>query len=235
MGADSNTSAAGCGFMVTFAPSFITDGLPPAIEELEDVTMSLGSTLSFTANAVQGSTPITWSVFSGPSNVTIASSTGQFTWTPLSMGDFLLVIKASNSFGSSTEGFAAAITAASSTTTVSGSTVTVGNTAPVITNLSSATTVYAEQPISFILTAVDQDGDTVTFNMESDAPAGASLNQSTGQFVWIPTAEQGPGTYPIVFIASDGQNESRSTMTAVVLDIPWTRNRGLPTNSFRRI
>src|SRR4029453_13179132 len=42
-----------------------------------------------------------------------------------------------------------------------------------------------------------------TSRVGGPAPAGASINGSTGVFTWNPTSDQGPGTYPIAVRVSD--------------------------------
>ena len=59
--------------------------------------------------------------------------------------------------------------------------------------------------------ATDVDGPgPITFNV-SGAPAGASINPSTGVFNWTPTEAQGPGVYTIIFKATDGVGASSTT------------------------
>src|SRR5262249_47252830 len=49
--------------------------------------------------------------------------------------------------------------------------------------------------ITFTATASDLDtGQTLTFSLDSTAPAGASIVPGTGVFTWTPTEAQGPGT-----------------------------------------
>lgn len=227
----SATSGAGCGFMVAFAPAIIQVGTPPTVTLLQDVSLSVGSTLSFTATST-GSTPITWSCTSGPSTITMGSG-GTFLWTPASSGSFVVVLQATNSIGTDADEFIISVTQPS----------VAGNAPPVITNPGSLT-VLAQDRLSFIVAATDADNDPIEFSLAASAPSGTFIDRTTGQFTWTPTGAQGPGTYPIVAIASDGQVESRSTFTVTVLDVPWTRDGGPSTqfgrtnpagNSFRRI
>ena len=56
--------------------------------------------------------------------------------------------------------------------------------------------------LSFTIPATDDDGDDLLFSMTG--PDGATIDESTGQFSWIPTEEQGPGVYHVVVTLSDG-------------------------------
>jgi hypothetical protein len=64
----------------------------------------VGSTVSFLIQS-SGSTPFTYSKLSGPSNVTLGSSSGQFQFTPLSVGTYVIQLRVTNSFGSDSDGF----------------------------------------------------------------------------------------------------------------------------------
>ncbi len=57
-------------------------------------------------------------------------------------------------------------------------------------------TVDEETTLTFTATASDPDfpPNNLTFSL-IDAPSGASINSSTGEFSWTPTEEQGPGNY----------------------------------------
>jgi hypothetical protein len=218
--------------MVTIAPAAVLGGTPPVLilGDLDDgVTISLGSTVSFTLSST-GSTPITYSKESGPSNVTLGSSTGAFQWTPSSAGDYVIVLAATNSFGSDTGTLPVTVSSPGG----SGSTSTGANSVPVISHPGNKS-VNAHDLLSFVVAATDADDDTLTFGLDSGAPTGAFIDSTTGQFIWIPSGEQGPGTYPIVVLVGDGQQTSRSTFTITVGDTIWTRSSTLPTNSFRRI
>jgi hypothetical protein len=175
---------------------------------LENITMSIASSLSF-HGAATGSTPLTWSKTTGPSNVTVNSSSGLVEWQPLSLGTFLIGIKAENSTGSDIESFSAFI--------VPGS-----NTAPVITKPTDVT-IRAGESYNAILVAVDPDGDVLSYELDPGfSPAGLEITPTTGLVSWLPAGSQN-GTHGVVAIVSDGQNQSRSTWTITVSDTPWTR------------
>jgi hypothetical protein len=233
-------TGAGCGFMVCFAPLAVVGGTPPAMDlgVEPNVSLSVGSHLSFTLVST-GSTPITYSKISGPSNITLGSSTGAFEFTPLTAAAHVIGLRATNSFGSDTEFF----TVTASSPGGSGSTTTGSNSAPVIVHPGNKQ-IAAHDLLSFVVGATDADQDPLTYLLETGSPSGARIDSQTGQFLWSPTGEQGPGTYPIVVKVTDGTNLSRSTFTVTVTDTPWTRSlpsrggfsdTGGPSNSFRRI
>jgi len=58
--------------------------------------------------------------------------------------------------------------------------------------------------LSFLVPASDPDaGDKLTFSLAPDAPAGAMVGPATGEFSWIPTEAQGPGTYSVTVVVAD--------------------------------
>lgn len=69
--------------------------------------------------------------------------------------------------------------------------------------------------LNFIAEATDPDEDFLTFSLGSGAPQGASIT-SRGAFSWAPTEAQGPGTYPVTIIVSDGELTDSDTITITV-------------------
>ncbi|HQZ65816.1 MAG TPA: putative Ig domain-containing protein, partial [Planctomycetaceae bacterium] len=67
--------------------------------------------------------------------------------------------------------------------------------------------------LSFVVSATDPDaGQSLTYSLNSNAPAGATINPSTGQFNWTPTEQQGPGTFSFsITVADNGSGNLRNT------------------------
>lgn len=63
--------------------------------------------------------------------------------------------------------------------------------------------------------AVDPDGKTVTYALGDGAPAGVTLNASSGHLTWTPTTVQ-IGTYAIPIRASDGIDTAETVLTASI-------------------
>jgi hypothetical protein len=81
------------------------------------------------------------------------------------------------------------------------------NRAPTISG-TPLTTAKTNQAYSFQPTAVDPDGDTITFNV-SNKPAWASFDTKTGRLAGTPSSSS-TGTFSgITIVASDGTNNSR--------------------------
>ena len=78
------------------------------------------------------------------------------------------------------------------------------NTAPVIASIANRVAVVG-QPLAFSVAATDSDvpANTLTFTLDTGAPAGAGIDAATGLFTWTPTAAQAPGTYPVTVRVTD--------------------------------
>src|SRR6185503_13272790 len=50
------------------------------------------------------------------------------------------------------------------------------------------------------------------------APAGATINASTGAFSWTPTEAQGPGSYPFAVRVTDGVTNTDASITLTVTE-----------------
>jgi len=87
--------------------------------------------------------------------------------------------------------------------------VTPGNEPPVLTAISDRV-ISEGATLSFTAGASDPNaGDTLTFSLEN-APAGATINSSSGVFSWMPTEAQGPGTNNITVRVTDNGSPSLS-------------------------
>jgi hypothetical protein len=72
-------------------------------------------------------------------------------------------------------------------------------------------------PVSFVAHATDADepAQTLTFSLDPGAPAGASIDGSSGLFSWTPSEEQGPSTNVVAIRVTDNGSPSASAVTYV--------------------
>jgi uncharacterized repeat protein (TIGR03803 family) len=83
------------------------------------------------------------------------------------------------------------------------------NTAPILTAIGNKS-INELKKLSFTAKASDKDSpaNTLKFSLTNAAkgkfPEGATINKSTGLFSWTPTEAQGPGTYRVKIVVSDG-------------------------------
>jgi hypothetical protein len=139
----------------------------------------------------------------------ISSHTKNCTYqaTPTKVGTFKITVTGTDNSGDSDE--------AELTLTVTSSS---SNNAPVLDSIGNKV-INENELLEFTISAKDSDiGDTLSFSAPY-LPTGATLNQNSGQFSWIPTFSQS-GTYSITFSVSDGKGGTDSeTITITVNDV----------------
>ncbi len=81
-------------------------------------------------------------------------------------------------------------------------------------------TVAEQTTLTFTAVATDPDaGQTVTYSLGLDAPAGTTIDPATGVFAWTPSEEQGPGTYTFSLRALDNGTPPRSAVQHVTVTV----------------
>ncbi|MEN9676261.1 MAG: hypothetical protein RIS76_2157 [Verrucomicrobiota bacterium] len=73
--------------------------------------------------------------------------------------------------------------------------------------------------LKFGLKASDDPAQTVRFSLAPDAPPGAVVNETTGQFTWTPTESQGPGLFVFTARATDNGTPARTGGTRVTVRV----------------
>lgn len=74
-------------------------------------------------------------------------------------------------------------------------------------------------PLSVQLSAVDPEGTSVRFNLDSPPPTGLQLDATTGLITWTPTEAQGPGSYVLLIRATDSSPEQVSTVRELLITV----------------
>lgn len=95
----------------------------------------------------------------------------------------------------------------------------VANTAPVLSGIGNKF-VDEGSALTFAASATDSDtpAQTLTFGLVG-APAGASINSSTGAFSWTPTEDQGPGDYPFTIRVTDNGTPNLSDEETITVHV----------------
>src|SRR5439155_802840 len=177
---------------------------------------AVGSPFTFTATATDTDVPanvLTFSLDPGaPSGATINGSTGVFNWTPSSPGSFPVTIRVTDNGTPPLNDFEAI-------------TITVSpgepNQPPVLSAIGNKT-VNELTPLAFTVVASDPGpcpGETLTFSLDAGAPAGATINGSTGAFTWTPAEAQGPGTFPITVRVTDNGSPPLSDFETITVTV----------------
>lgn len=178
----------------------------PQLAVIDNRTATVGAPVTFTASATDPDDPantVTYSLEGEPAGATIDPTTGVFTWTPTTAGDFPFTVIA-------TDNGNPALSAEREVT------ITVElNQAPVLDEIPDQTGVVGTA-ITFDANATDPEGDTLTYSFDNRAPEGATINADTGLFTWTPTTEQ-VVTFGIV-VTDDG-TPARTDMEEVTITV----------------
>jgi hypothetical protein len=83
-----------------------------------------------------------------------------------------------------------------------------------------ARTVAEQTPVGFTVTATDPDaGQSLTYLLGPDAPAGATLDSGSGEFRWTPSELDGPASYSFLIRVSDNGTPVRTSSTRVSVTV----------------
>jgi MBG domain (YGX type)/SdrD B-like domain/Putative Ig domain len=93
------------------------------------------------------------------------------------------------------------------------------NTAPVPAPVGDRT-VDEASTLTFTAAATDVDASqALTFSLDPGAPAGASIDPTTGVFTWTPTEAQGPGSFPVTVRVTDNGTPARSDAATITITV----------------
>jgi hypothetical protein len=160
----------------------------PVMDAVSGSTVAIGQNYSLTPIASDPDGDSVSINLTSPLPAGASFVNGSLSFTPASSGQYTFDFEA-------TDG---TLTSATQSVTVS---VSNTNHAPVI-NPIGAKTVQEQSALSFLVSASDQDGDTLTASALS-LPAGATFDVSTGAFDWTPSCSQ-EGSYDVTFGVDDG-------------------------------
>ena len=189
----------------------------PTLSVISDFEILPGTMLGFTNLAADVDSPpqaLVFSLSNAPAGATIDSATGIFSWTPVSVQ------------GGTTNLISVIVTddGVPSQSAIQKFTVVVlkTNSPPVLQPVPDRT-IFEHEALLITNNATDPDlpADTLTFNLGTNAPAGAQINLTNGIFSWIPDETQGGTTNRItISIADDGVPSLSDTQsfTVVVLE-----------------
>jgi hypothetical protein len=180
----------------------------PTLALINNQTVNELTPVTFTADGADTDLPaqtLTYSLISAPAGASINPSSGAFTWTPTEA-------QGPNSYTFTVRVSDGALTADRSVTI----TVNEVNVAPTLALINNQT-VNELTPVTFTAAGADTDvpAQTLTYSLIS-APAGASINPSSGAFTWTPTEAQGPNSYTFTVRVSDGSLTADRSVTITV-------------------
>ena len=156
----------------------------PVLNPIGNQTVNEGSALAFTAKAVDLDVPanvLTFSLDPGAPSAATITTAGAFTWMPTEAdgpGNYPVTVRVRDD--------GSPVLSAFETITI---TVNEVNTAPTLGPIGNRT-VSSGSEVSFTVEATDPDlpRQTLTFSLDSGAPAGASIDSMIGLFTWMAPA-----------------------------------------------
>ena len=172
---------------------------PPILAAIGNRSVSESVALNFTASATDpdAGQSLTYSLsVEAPAGAVINPITGAFAWTPTEAqgpADYVFSIRVSDN------GTPARIDSERITVTV-----LEVNRAPVLAEILNIT-VNEGSPLNLTASAVDADvpANVLNYSFEPGAPAGATINPTSGVVSWIPSEAQGVGDYTLTVRVTD--------------------------------
>ena len=158
-------------------------GVAPSITSSALVTASTGQAYSYDVDATGTPAP-TYSLSTSPAGMSINSTTGLVTWTPSAAGSFNVTVVASNGVSpDAPQSFTITVSSATSSPTI------------VSTPVTSATAGQA------YATDVNASGNPAPAYSLLAAPAGMTIDSTTGLVSWMPPAA---GSFDVTVLATNG-------------------------------
>lgn len=177
---------------------------PPVITSEPLTTAHLNSTYRYQVSADHPAVePLQYELLEGPTGMAIEEDTGLLTWMPHQTGEHTVTINVTTPCG------------ARATQTFTLTVLHVTNQPPVITS-TPITTSQAGVMYHYTVTAEDPDGDVLSYSL-SIAPAGMTINTTTGQIQWLPLAKD---SFPVQVQVSDGRGGA-ATQSFVIAINNW--------------
>lgn len=182
---------------------------PPVLAPLGPFAVDEGQTVQFIAAATNAEPEQTlrFEIFGAPPAANIDPATGVFSWSTTEAdgpGEYSFVVRVTDD-GTPPRWHSQNVAV----------TVREVNQTPILDPISDQV-VDEGSLLSFRVVARDLDlpPQALRFRLEPSAPLGATIDESTGHFTWIPTEDQGEGAYTItVRVSDDFQPPGTATRT----------------------
>ncbi len=187
----------------SFSILVLTTNLPPQIQSTPSTRASVGDLYVYPVRATDGNNdPLTFSLASAPSGMTINAATGVVQWRPAvaQLGSHSVVVKVEDDRGGFvTQTYSMVVANATS------------NLPPVITS-NPAVVATVDQVYEYGITAADPNGDPLSFALR-EGPAGMNLDAVSGLLQWTPSLAQ-VGSHVVILAAPIQTAPARNRLSA---------------------
>ncbi|GAI70506.1 unnamed protein product, partial [marine sediment metagenome] len=153
--------------------------------------------------------PLTYSLITKPTGMTITSATGLIKWTPKAEGNFAVVVKVSDGVLYIIQSF----TIVASKLPDPPAPPPIVNYAPIITSIPGDTAIIGVAYL-YDVNATDPEGDVLTYSL-TKKPDDMTINSTTGLISWTPAPDQ-IGNNPVIVKVSDGKKATTQSFTITV-------------------
>ena len=186
----------------------------PVVTNPGNKTVNELALLSFTVTATDADLPaqtLTFSLAAGAPTGAAITAGGAFTWTPTEAqgpGDYPITVNVSDGTATGSAAFSVHVNEV--------------NVAPVLNPIGNKSGSVGT-PVTFTATATDADlpAQTLTFTLGAGAPAGSTINGSTGAFSWTPSAS---GSFPVTVIVTDNGTPNLNDSEAITINVASVNN-----------
>ncbi|MBL8339841.1 MAG: tandem-95 repeat protein [Rubrivivax sp.] len=188
----------------SFTVSVTSSNVAPQITSTPITSATVGAAYAYrvTATDANGDT-LTYSLTQAPAGMTINSTSGQIGWTPGSTqaGSHAVTARVVDPGGlAATQSFTVTVASA--------------NVAPQITS-TPVTSAAVGTAYAYRVTATDANGDPLSYSL-TQAPAGMSINSTSGQIAWTPTSAQTGSHAVTARVADPGGLAATQSFTVTV-------------------
>jgi ELWxxDGT repeat protein len=203
----------------------VTPIKPPSIGMIPGLSANPGQTLyldlsQYVTDENSPALPLTYALTGGPAGASLNPTTGLFTWVtpanqPLGVVTFTFQVYDSLTSASPTQG--------SITFDVGSPTPTPTPTAPPVLRTVGDVLAATGQTLTFDVASLASDPNTpalpLTYSLYPGAPAGVSINPTTGVLTWNVPATQRIGIYPVTVIVSDNSSPPKTAYETIDLSV----------------
>jgi hypothetical protein len=183
----------------------------PLMAPLSDITVAEGALITFATTVTDTDVPaqpLTYTLQSDTPISATLNQSGLFSWTTTEADGgelYRLTLRVSDGVVTSSQSLLITVTEA--------------NNAPVLAPLADRT-VGERSLVGFTAVATDTDNPAQSLSFSLDnAPAGASIGPSSGEFTWLTTEDDGFGVYSATVRVSDGAITTSQTVAITVTEV----------------